>query len=92
MKSSPALVRLALALAALILVSGTLAAQTPPDKFLGFKVGADRKLADYNQIQAYFQKLEKETGKLKLFTIGESTLKKPMIMAVIHIGSEHGAP
>ncbi len=37
----------------LILVS-----QTPPEKFLGHKVGADRKLADYNQIQAYFQKLD----------------------------------
>ncbi len=60
-----------------------LPAQTSPEAFLGFKVGADRKLADYNQIQAYFQKLEKETPKLKLFTIGESTLKKPMIMAVI---------
>jgi len=67
----------------LILLSGFLAAQTTPEKFLGFKVGADRKLADYAQITAYFQKLAGETNKMKLVTIGETTLKKPMIMAVI---------
>ncbi len=58
-------------------------AQTSPEAFLGFKVGADKKLADYNQIQAYFQKLAQESPRLKLLTIGTSTLKKPMIMAVI---------
>ena len=58
-------------------------AQTPPEKFLGFKVGADRKLADYAQISAYFQKLAQESPRLKLFTIGESVQKRPMIMAAI---------
>jgi len=62
----------------LILVS-----QTPPEEFLGHKVGADRKLADYNQICAYFEKLDQESEKIKVLTIGNSTLKKPMIMAVI---------
>jgi hypothetical protein len=74
---------MALALAAVILAAGTLAAQTPPDKFLGHKVGEDRKLADYTQIKAYFEKLAQESNKIKLFTIGESVLKKPMIMAAI---------
>ena len=60
-----------------------LQAQTSPEAFLGFKVGADRLLADYNQIQAYFQKLDQESAKLQLFPIGTSTLNKPMIMAVI---------
>jgi hypothetical protein len=58
-------------------------AQTSPEEFLGHKVGADRKLADYNQIQAYFQKLDQESGKLKVLTIGQTTLGKPMIMVVI---------
>lgn len=58
-------------------------AQTSPEKFLGHKVGADRKLADYSQIKAYFQKLDKESGKIKVLTIGKTTLNKPMIMAVI---------
>lgn len=60
-----------------------LEAQTSPEDFLGHKAGADRKLADYNQIQAYFQKLDQESDKIKVLTIGQSTLKKPMIMAVI---------
>ena len=58
-------------------------AQTSPEHFLGHKAGADRKLADYGQIRAYFEKLDQESAKLKLFTIGESTLKRPIIMAVI---------
>ncbi len=60
-----------------------LVAQTSPEKFLGFKIGADRQLADYNQIQAYFQKLDQESPKLQIVNIGTSTLKKPMFMAVI---------
>ena len=58
-------------------------AQTAPEQFLGHKAGADRKLADYGQIKAYFEKLDQESAKLKLVTIGESTLKRPIIMAVI---------
>jgi hypothetical protein len=82
-KRNPALTRTVLFLAAFALAAAWLAAQTPPDKFLGHKVGEDRKLADYGQIRAYFEKLSQETNKLKLFTIGESVLKKPIIMAAI---------
>jgi hypothetical protein len=60
-----------------------LGAQTSPETFLGFKVGADRKLADYNQIQAYFQKLDQESDRIQVLNIGTSVLKKPMIMAII---------
>ncbi len=67
----------------LLILPFTLTAQTPPEEFLGHQPGADRKLADYTQIQEYFQKLESESGKIKVLTIGESTLGKPMIMAVI---------
>jgi hypothetical protein len=83
MNRSPLMTRTALVLAGLALVAGWLAAQTPPEKFLGHRVGEDRKLADYTQIRAYFEKLAQESNKLKLFTIGESVLKKPMIMAAI---------
>jgi hypothetical protein len=67
----------------LLILSYLLNAQTPPDEFLGHEVGADRKLADYAQIQAYFQKLDSESEKIKVLTIGKSTLGKPMILAVI---------
>jgi len=82
-KRSRLIVPMALALIALGLAAGPAAAQTPPDKFLGHKVGEDRKLADYAQIKAYFEKLDQESNKLQLFTIGESVLKKPIIMAAI---------
>ena len=68
---------------ALAFLFTSLIAQTPPEKFLGFKVGADRKLADYNQIMGYFKKLDQESEKIKVVEIGYSTLKKPMIMAII---------
>jgi len=60
-----------------------LSAQTPPDKFLGFRVGEDRKLADYNQIKAYFELLDKESSQFTVLNIGQTTLGKDMIMAVI---------
>ncbi len=83
MKRSRLTVPMAFALIALCLAAVPAASQTPPDKFLGHKVGEDRKLADYAQIKAYFEKLDQESNKLRLFTIGESVLKKPIIMAAI---------
>lgn len=71
------------AIGLLLVISCLALAQTPPDKFLGHRVGEDRKLADYNQIKAYFELLAKESPKLKLVNIGKTTLGKDMIMAVI---------
>jgi len=54
----------------------------PPEKYLGFKVGADRKLANYKQIVDYLKTLE-PTGRLKLVKIGKTTLGKDMYIAII---------
>lgn len=59
------------------------AAQTPPEAFLGHRVGDDRKLADAGQILEYFRLLDHESPELELVTIGESVGKKPLVMAVI---------
>ncbi len=75
--------RLAVFLAAFFAAASVLPAQTSPEKFLGFRIGEDRKLADYTQITAYFKQLAAESPKIKLFTIGESVLKKPILMAAI---------
>jgi hypothetical protein len=80
---SPLKTSVVVLLALLILTAGSVSAQTPPDKYLGFKVGEDRKLADYTQIKGYFEKLAQESDKIKLFTIGESVQKRPIIMAAI---------
>ncbi len=55
---------------------------SPPEKYLGFKVGEDRKLANYEQIVGYLRTLE-STKRLKLLKIGETTLKRDMFIAVI---------
>jgi len=83
MKGKVSLLKSATCLIIVFFFPLSLGAQTSPEDFLGHQVGADRNLADYGQIQAYFQKLDQESEKIKLMTIGESTLKKPMIMAII---------
>ncbi len=54
-----------------------------PDAFLGFEVGADRQLADWNQMLDYFEMLGRDSDRVHLQTIGETTLGRPMIMAII---------
>jgi hypothetical protein len=56
--------------------------QTPPE-FLGFEVGADRKLADYKQISDYLRALDAASGRLEVRSLGKTTLGADMIMAVV---------
>ncbi len=67
----------------LLILPAIITAQTSPEDFLGHKVGADYKLADYSQITAYFKKLDEESEKIKLLNIGKTTLGKSMLLAVI---------
>jgi hypothetical protein len=59
------------------------AAPPAPADFLGISVGADRTLADYEQISRYFVALDRASERVRVDTIGHTTLGKPMIMAVI---------
>ena len=54
-----------------------------PDQFLGFQLGADRKLAHYNQIKTYFLKIGQESSRVDTVIIGKTTLNNDMVMAVI---------
>jgi hypothetical protein len=54
-----------------------------PSEFLGFTVGADRQLADYKQISAYFSELAKRSPRVQIENLGKTTLGNDMIMAVI---------
>src|SRR5271170_4719178 len=71
--------------AALLLASLALApAQTTPEKFFGFQLGADRKMARWDKIVEYFHLLEKESGRrMKLIDMGPSTMGNPFLMAII---------
>ncbi len=63
--------------------AGAWAAPPAPESFLGFPVGADRKLADYGQIVRYFKALDRGSERLSLVRLGKTTLGRAMVMAVI---------
>ena len=59
------------------------AAPPTPEASLGFRVGADRKLADYGQIVRYFEALDRESERIQLEKLGPTVLGREMVMAVI---------
>src|SRR5690348_4231056 len=54
-----------------------------PSQFLGFEVGADRKLADYRQIVSYFRELTNRSKRIEIENMGPTTLGNDFIIAVI---------
>lgn len=66
------------------LAIGLGAADIPsPSTFLKLPVGADRTLADYGQITAYFRALAAASPRVQLEDLGRTTNGQPLIMAVI---------
>jgi len=62
---------------------------TTPEQFLGFKVGADRKLADMHQIIEYFQILDRESDRILVQEVGKTTMGNPFIVALITSADNH---
>jgi hypothetical protein len=57
---------------------------TPPDKFFGFQLGADRKMARWDKIVEYFQLMEKESGgRMKVINMGPTSEGNPFLMVII---------
>ncbi len=54
-----------------------------PNEFLGYRPETNRKLAGWQEITEYLKMLEENTERVKLQQIGESTEKRPMMMAII---------
>jgi len=54
-----------------------------PSQFLGFEVGADRKLADYHQIVSYFRMLAASSHRIEIENMGATTLGNEFILAAI---------
>src|SRR5437763_5219310 len=68
----------------ILLLAAAAHAQVPtPSKFLGFEVGADRKLADYRQIVSYFRAVAAASPRVKIESLGKSTLGEDFVMAVV---------
>jgi hypothetical protein len=58
---------------------------TPPSprSVLGFTPGDDRTIADWKQITDYFAGLDKASDRVSVQAIGQSTLRRPIIAALI---------
>ena len=54
-----------------------------PTSVLGFAPGDDRTIADWSQITNYFSRLDKASDRVAVQTLGQSTLKRPLIVAFI---------
>jgi hypothetical protein len=59
------------------------AAVPTPQSLLGFAPGDDRRLADWTQITKYFARLDDESERVQVKTVGETTLGRPMIVAFV---------
>ncbi|UZR96613.1 M14 family metallopeptidase [Chondrinema litorale] len=77
----------AMMLASLMLLGSAaslLAQKVPsPEDVYGFKVGTDYKLADYDQIQDYLEKLDQASDRIKKIEIGTTVLGRPMYLMFI---------
>jgi hypothetical protein len=59
-------------------------AQVPaPQDVIGFTLGSDYQLANYDQVLAYLRALASASDRVVLEEIGKSTLGKPMVLAFI---------
>ena len=54
-----------------------------PEEFLGFKVGADYKIADYETITKYFKHLSENSKKILFQNIGKTSQGRDMFMSII---------
>jgi len=71
----------------ILLLSITTAAQSTtipsPKSVLGFNPGDDRTVAGWSQITDYFERLDRASDRVLVQTLGQSTLKRPLIVAFI---------
>lgn len=54
-----------------------------PRSVLGFTPGDDRTIADWKQISGYFARLDRASDRVRVQTLGETTLGRPFIVAII---------
>ena len=73
-------VRWALGFAAFCQLS---AAVPAPESHFGFRMGEDRKLTDWSRVVSYFEALEQSSDRIRVRTLGRSTMGRPFIAAWI---------
>lgn len=54
-----------------------------PEEVLGFRPGDDRKLASWNQVLSYFEKLDQASNRVQFQRLGKTTMEVPFVLAII---------
>lgn len=62
---------------------------TSPKDFFGFNMGDDYCLANYRQLARYWSRLEKESPRLKVVSIGATEEGRPQLMGVVTSPANH---
>ncbi len=71
-------------LLALVGPAASLAQSVPtPAAHFGFEIGADRKLADWEQLTGYYEKVAEASPRVTLDTLGVTTMGRPFVMLTI---------
>ncbi len=58
-------------------------AQRSPSDYLGYPVGADRRLADWTEITGYLAELASGSERVRIDTLGRTTLGRPFVLLTI---------
>lgn len=77
--------RILSALAVTFALAPALAAQSVPTplEHFGFELGADRKLADWDELTSYYEKLAKSSQRVTVDTLGMTTRGRPFVMVTV---------
>jgi hypothetical protein len=58
-------------------------AQRSPSDYLGYPVGADRRLADWTEVTGYLAELASLSERIRIDTLGNTTLGRPFVLLTI---------
>src|SRR6201995_4139638 len=67
----------------LSLAAPTFAQVTTPVEQFGFEPGTDRKLADWTQLTAYYQKLASQSDRLRYQEVGKTMEGRPFVLLTV---------
>jgi hypothetical protein len=78
-------------LSLLICISGEAFSQSVPTprSHFGFEIGADRKLGNWDQLTAYYEKVARASDRITLDTLGSTTMGLPFVMMTITSPENH---
>jgi murein tripeptide amidase MpaA len=83
--------RIASAFVAVAVLSPSVAAQSvpSPEQHFGFAIGADRELANWDQLTSYYEVLAQTSSRIVVDTIGPTTIGQPFVMLTITSPENH---